>query len=39
MGCKGIVRNKGLLGIAKGEPGKIGVFVNPLFMGIEFNFR
>ena len=39
VGCKGIVGIKGLQGIVKGEPGEIGVFVNPLFMGIEFNFR
>jgi len=38
MGCKGIVENKGLLGIAKDRPEEIGVFVDPLFMGIEFNF-
>ena len=38
MGCKGIVGNKGLLGIAKDRPGEIGVFVDPLFMRIEFNF-
>ena len=35
----GAMGNKGLQGIAKGEPGEIGVFVNPLFMRIEFNFR
>ena len=39
VGCKGIEGNKGLQGIAKDRPGEIGVFVNPLFMGIEFNFR
>ena len=35
----GAMGNKGLQGIAKGEPGEIGVFVNPLFKRIEFNFR
>ena len=35
----GVMGNKGLQGIAKGEPGKIGVFVNPHSRRIEFNFR
>lgn len=35
----GAMGGKGLQGIAKGEPGKIGVFVNPHSRRIEFNFR
>ena len=35
----GAMEGKGLQGIARDRPGEIGVFVNPLFMRIEFNFR
>ena len=35
----GAMGNKGLQGIAKGEPGEIGIFVNPHSRRIEFNFR